>query len=73
MFRALLVHLQEALHNRHLVYGVRVISVGCTKIGVELQTWCSQLTLHTQFFCVAPPEGEQVMLETYSGPLCVIN
>jgi hypothetical protein len=26
MFRALLVHLQEALHKRHLVYCVRVVS-----------------------------------------------
>jgi hypothetical protein len=29
MFRALLGHLQEALHKRHLVYCVRVMSVGC--------------------------------------------
>jgi hypothetical protein len=29
MFRALLAHLQEALHKRHLVYCVRVMSVGC--------------------------------------------
>jgi hypothetical protein len=36
MFRALLAHLQEALHKRHLVYCVRVVSVGCTRIGVEL-------------------------------------
>jgi hypothetical protein len=28
MFRALLAHLQEALHKRHLVYCVRVMSVG---------------------------------------------
>jgi hypothetical protein len=35
MFRALLVHLQKALHKQHLVYCVRVMSVGC---------WCSQLT-----------------------------
>jgi hypothetical protein len=27
MFRALLDHLKEALHKRHLVYGVRVMSV----------------------------------------------
>jgi hypothetical protein len=32
MFRALLAHPQEALHKRHLVYCVRVMSVGCTKI-----------------------------------------
>jgi hypothetical protein len=29
MFRALLAHLKEALHKRHLVYCVRIISVGC--------------------------------------------
>jgi hypothetical protein len=29
MFRALLDHLQEALRKRHLVYSVRVMSVGC--------------------------------------------
>jgi hypothetical protein len=28
MFRALLAHPQEALHKRHLVYCVRVVSVG---------------------------------------------
>jgi hypothetical protein len=36
MFRALLAHLQEVLHKRHLVYCLRVMSVGCTRIGVEL-------------------------------------
>jgi hypothetical protein len=57
MFRALLAYPQEALHKRHLVYCmcvisvgcirikvpycVRVISVGCTRIAVELQSWCS--------------------------------
>jgi hypothetical protein len=29
MLRALLTHPQEALHKRHLVYCVRVMSVGC--------------------------------------------
>jgi hypothetical protein len=33
MFRTLLAHLKEALH---LVYCVRVMSVGCTRIKVEL-------------------------------------
>jgi hypothetical protein len=28
MFRALLAHLQEALHKRHFVYCMRVMSVG---------------------------------------------
>jgi hypothetical protein len=36
MFRGLLVDPQEALHKRHLVYCVRIMSVGCTKIGAEL-------------------------------------
>jgi hypothetical protein len=31
MFRALLAHPQEELHELHLVYCVRVISVGCTR------------------------------------------
>jgi hypothetical protein len=35
MFRALLSHLQEVLHKRHLVYCLRVMSVGCTRVGVE--------------------------------------
>jgi hypothetical protein len=30
MFRALPAHPQEALYRRHLVYCVRVMSVGCT-------------------------------------------
>jgi hypothetical protein len=29
MFRALLAHPQEALHKRHLVYCVRIMSVSC--------------------------------------------
>jgi hypothetical protein len=36
MFRVLLAHSQEALNRRHLVYCVRIMSVGCTRIGVEL-------------------------------------
>jgi hypothetical protein len=36
MFRALLAHPQEVLHKRHLVYCVRVMSVGCTRNGVAL-------------------------------------
>jgi hypothetical protein len=46
MFRALIAHPQEGLHKRHLVYVycVRVMSVGCSRIGVPLQSWSSQLT-----------------------------
>jgi hypothetical protein len=32
MFRALLAHLQEALHKRHMEYCVRVMSVGCYQL-----------------------------------------
>jgi hypothetical protein len=35
MFRALLAHPQGALHKRHLVYCVRVMSVGSTPILVQ--------------------------------------
>jgi hypothetical protein len=66
MFRALLAHPQEAVHNRHLVYCVRVMSVGCTSIGAAN---CSQ---HARSIpsaaCVAPPEDEQVILETCKDP-----
>jgi hypothetical protein len=68
MFRALLAHLQEALHKRHLVYCVRVMSVGCTRTGVELQRSRLTYEYHASSIpsdvCVAPPEDEQVMLET---------
>jgi hypothetical protein len=53
MFPALLAHPQEVMHKWHLVYCVRVMSVGCTSTGAEA--------------CVAPPEDEQVMLETCRG------
>jgi hypothetical protein len=36
MFRALLAHPQEAQCKQHLVYCVCVMSVGCTRIEVEL-------------------------------------
>jgi hypothetical protein len=35
MFRALLAHPHEALHKRHLIYCVRVLSAGCTSILVQ--------------------------------------
>jgi hypothetical protein len=38
MFRALLAHPQETLYKRHLVYCVRVMSVGCTRIRVVKST-----------------------------------
>jgi hypothetical protein len=33
MFRAVLAHLQEALHKRHLVHCMLVMSDGCTNPG----------------------------------------
>jgi hypothetical protein len=56
MFRALLVHPQEVLHKRHLVYCMCVMSVGCTRLDIPSTV------------CLAPPEDEQVMLETCRGP-----
>jgi hypothetical protein len=35
MFRPLLAHPQEAIHKRHLVYCVRIMSVGCTRIELQ--------------------------------------
>jgi hypothetical protein len=71
MFRALLAHPQEGLHMRHYVYCVRVMSFGCTRIEVELQSWC-QLKQHARNMpstaCVSPPDDEQVTLETRRGP-----
>jgi hypothetical protein len=65
MFRALLAHLQEALHKRHLVYCVCVMSVGCTNTGA------ANLTQHARnipsVVCAAPPEDEQVTLGTCRG------
>jgi hypothetical protein len=36
MFRALLAHPQEALNKQHLVYCMRVMSVGCGTVAVSL-------------------------------------
>jgi hypothetical protein len=35
MFRKLFVHPQEVLHKRHLVYCMRIMSVGCATIAVQ--------------------------------------
>jgi hypothetical protein len=65
MFQALLAHPQELLYKWHSVYCVRVMSVGCTRIGVELVYSRMQ---YKSAACVALPENEQVMLETCRGP-----
>jgi hypothetical protein len=56
MFRALLTDPQEALHKRHLVYCSE------TTVGI-LQFHCTIPTV----VCDAPPEDQQVMLETCRG------
>jgi hypothetical protein len=38
MFRALIAHPQEVLHKGNLVYCVGVMSVGCTRIMVEMMS-----------------------------------
>jgi hypothetical protein len=65
MFRALLAHPQEGLHKRHWVYCVRVMSVGYTRIGVELTSHTCNIPSAA---CEEPPEDEQLMLETCRGP-----
>jgi hypothetical protein len=69
MFRALLAYPQEAMHKRHLVHCVRIMSVGCPTTAATVPR---QLTLYARSIssavCEAPPEDEQVMLETCRGP-----
>jgi hypothetical protein len=78
MFRALLAHPQEALRKRHLYYAC-VMSVGCTRIEVppgfkfHFNPGDVRHKQYTKCRCVAPPEDEQVTLETCTGPLFLIN
>jgi hypothetical protein len=65
MFRKFLARLQEVLHKRHLVYCVHVTSVDFTRNGVELVSPTRNIPTAV---CEAPPEDEQVMLETFRGP-----
>jgi hypothetical protein len=64
MFRKLVVHPQEGLHKRHLIYWVRIMSVGCVTATVTLYARNIPNAV-----CVVPHEDEQVMLETCGGPL----
>jgi hypothetical protein len=48
MFRALFVHLQEAVHKPHLLYCVRVMSVGCTSISTPILVQSTDIT-RTQY------------------------
>jgi hypothetical protein len=77
MFRASLAHPQKVLPKRHLVYCVRIMSVGCGTVVVSLQQCHSQMTLYASIIsnsvCAAYPEDEQVMLETCRGLWFTIN
>jgi hypothetical protein len=64
MFRALLAHLQEALHKRNLVYCIRVMSVDRTRIKMEPHN----TPRIPSSACVAFSEDEQVVLETFRDP-----
>jgi hypothetical protein len=57
MFPALLAHIQEALHKRHLVYFVRVLSI---------ETYAIRVIPSVVY--ATPPEDEEVMLETCRCP-----
>jgi hypothetical protein len=48
MFQALLAHLQETLHKRHLVYCVHVMSVGCTRSSTPILVQPTDIT-HMQY------------------------
>jgi hypothetical protein len=75
MLRTWLIHLQETLHKRHLVYCARM-SVGCGTIAVSLQPWHSQLTYILNIpsaVCAASPEDEQVIFVRCRGPWFSIN
>jgi hypothetical protein len=50
MFRALLTHPQEVLDKRHLVYCMRVMSVGCTRVGLELIQSCVLVNIRRVVF-----------------------
>jgi hypothetical protein len=55
IFRALLAHPQEVLRKRHLVYCLRVMSVGGIRVGVEpslvlsLRAICSVFNFYNLF------------------------
>jgi hypothetical protein len=68
VFRSLCAHPQETPHKQHLVYCMHVMSVGFTRIEVLMQP-TDIIHMHIpSVACVAPPEDEQVMLETCRGP-----
>jgi hypothetical protein len=68
MFPALLAHPQETLHKRHSVYCVRVSAMA----RFQFLPQPTDITRNIpNGVCEAPPEDEQVMLETCRGPWCV--
>jgi hypothetical protein len=69
MFRALLAYPQDALHKQHLVYCVRVMSVGCTR----MQPTDITRTHYTKCRLCNTSWGGAVMLETCRGSWSPIN
>jgi hypothetical protein len=65
MFRALLIHPQKALHKRHSIYCVCVISVGCTNPGSAKLQHARNIQSAVG---VTPPEDEQVIFQICRGP-----
>jgi hypothetical protein len=61
MFRALRAHPQD---KRHLVYCVRIMSVGCGTVAVSLTLYARNIP---NAVCAGTPEDEQVKLETCTG------
>jgi hypothetical protein len=66
VFRALLDHLQKALHKRHFVYCVRACCVSWN--STQVHSTNKTQAKYQSSVCVAPPEDEQVMLEKCRGP-----
>jgi hypothetical protein len=77
MFRALLAHPQEALYKRHLVYCIRVMSVGCYRdwsgTGVRHQFHSNHdvnLSCHSDHVMVIKPVK---MFQFATGTKCQYN
>jgi hypothetical protein len=68
MFRALLAHLLEALHQQQLVFCLRVTSVGLEWNTSSTPILVAANSQHGRkipiVFCAVPPEDEQAVLET---------
>jgi hypothetical protein len=71
MFRALLAHPQEVLHSDTWYIACVLYQLAAARTEVELVSWLQPTEItRTQYtnVALAPPEDEQVMLETGRGP-----